>query len=275
MITGITVNGYEIPRNRIQTVDGLDSPPYRVSASLLAGMDGAQYNRSYADKRSIALGWLILEADMSSFLDHRNEVFNAFNPAEGEIELEIEINYDTTYKITCVVDDIKLGLRAADNTWAPALARLTAYDPIIKSSVTHANSGIAVPGGGGATFPLTFPIVFQTQNTGTVFVNNDGNVAAYPILTLTGLLTNPVIRNVDTGEYFQLTYTSQVGDSIVIDMRERTVTLNGATSLITRVAAGSSWWTLQPGSTQVAINTGASSDTGTMEIAWNDAWDAI
>lgn len=274
MITGITYNGYEIPHGRIRRIEGLDTPPYRVSDSVLAGRSGSRFNNNLADKRAIIVEFLLYKTSMDSYLDERAEIFDAFDPEDGENELVIEIDDDETISLNCVVSDVNLPARAAEMTYANVQVQLIAYDPTIYSEDIHSQSGILAPTGGGATFPLIFPITFATSTTGEATIYNLGNINACPTLTLTGLLTNPLIRNETTGETFQLTYSMGVNDSVVIDMYNRTATLNGATSLLTHIAEGSSWWCLEPGANTIALTTSSTSDTGTLEITWQDTWSA-
>lgn len=290
-VTQMTYNGYTIAQNRIQIVDGVDSPPYRVSESLLAGVRGAQYNQSLADKRAVVFEWLVYKPDLSSFLTERAAIFSAFNQENNDVArpLGITINGTTTYNINCVVDSIDIksigiggvhssqatSLHAAPYSTGWAQAKLIAYDPVVYSALTHSFSNIVVPGGGGATFALVFPITFTTQNTGTATVTNSGNLYDAPVLTLTNDLTNPVITNVTTGQSFQLTATTLVGDSVVIDMGARTVVKNGSSSMLTSITAGSSWWTLSPGANIIRINTANTGDGGTLQVSWNDVYNAI
>lgn len=274
MITEISFNGYTIPHGRIRKVEGLDTPPYRVSDSSLAGRSGSVFNRNLADKRAIVIEWLLYETTMDTYLDERSDIFDAFDPEDGEQELVIEINDDDSVLLNCVVADVKLPARAAPTTHAYAQAQLVAYDPTIYSEDIHTQSGILAPTGGGATFPLVFPITFETSTSGEATIYNLGNIDASPTLTLSGLLTNPLIRNETTGETFQLTYSTGVNDEVVIDMAARTATLNGVTSLLTSIAEGSTWWSLQPGANTISIATSSTSDTGELEIIWQDAWSA-
>lgn len=274
MITGITYNGYEIPHGRIRKIEGLDTPPYRVSDSVLAGRGGARFNQSLSDKRAVVIEFLLYVTDMDAYLQERKDIFDAFDPEDGENELVIEIDNTETISLNCVPADVNMPARAAEMTYAYPQVQLVAYDPTIYSETIHSQSGILAPTGGGATFPLIFPITFETSTSGEATIYNNGNIPSCPRLVLTGLLTNPLIRNETTGETFQLTYTSGVNDEIVIDMDERTVTLNGQTSLLTNISDGSSWWCLQPGANTISLATSSTSDTGELEITWQDTWSA-
>ena len=90
-------------------------------------------------------------------------------------------------------------------------------------------------------------------------IENLGTVAAYPIVTLSGKFTNPKITNLTTNEFIELERTTTVSDTIVIDMKERIITLNGV-SIASSRTIDSSWWTLLQGNNKIVLETDSSSD---------------
>lgn len=76
------------------------------------------------------------------------------------------------------------------------------------------------------TYMLNNPL--GTTNTlGTITLVNDGDVPAYPLFTLYGPMTNPVITNQTTGEIIDLTGASLTGSAAyILDLR------NGNKSLV-------------------------------------------
>ena len=90
-------------------------------------------------------------------------------------------------------------------------------------------------------------------------IENLGTVAAYPIITLSGKFTNPKITNLTTNEFIELERTTATSDTIVIDMKERIITLNGV-SIASSRTIDSSWWTLLQGNNKIVLETDSSSD---------------
>lgn len=90
-------------------------------------------------------------------------------------------------------------------------------------------------------------------------IENLGTVAAYPIITLSGKFTNPKITNLTTNEFIKLERDTTVSDTIVIDMKERIITLNGV-SIASSRTIDSSWWTLLQGNNKIVLETDSSSD---------------
>jgi phage-related protein len=69
---------------------------------------------------------------------------------------------------------------------------------------------------------------------------------------------------VSTGEVLVLTHTITVGDTVVIDTRERqqTAVLNGTTNLWGDLSDASTMWALQPGLNDLTLTvTGSTSNT--------------
>lgn len=272
LITAASFNNYSFEVTRAGKVDGLNTSSYATAESDLAGVRGMKYVRSLARKRQITLEFLVFVDNESDYFAKRADILDACQKEDGEQELTLTIG-GVNYLINCVAEPPEISW--PHYPYFTVQAQFVAYDPTIYSATTNSYSGIAVPGGGGATFPLTFPITFTTQNTGTVNVNNSGNTESYPLITLNNLLTSPTITNVTTGESFGLNASFTTGDSVIIDMKNRTVIKNGTTPLLTSIVDGSTWWSLDPGSSTIRINTGSSADTGTMTISWSDAYGAV
>jgi hypothetical protein len=109
----------------------------------------------------------------------------------------------------------------------------------------------------GFTFDLTFPLLFPNATpVGTTIVTTVGNALCPPILQLYGPCVNPRIENVNdldelgAAKRLQFNITIAQGDFLEVDVRERTVNLNGNPAqnrYSTLDFAASRWWTLQPG----------------------------
>lgn len=273
LITAASFNGYDFEVARTGRIDGLTEASYDVSESVYAGVRGAIFNQALPRKRQITLEFLVMTNSEDNYETQRAAILEACNKANGEGELNLTL-YGNDYLINAVPEPPIIDWPKFP--YFTVQMQFTAYDPIIYSANAQSQTGIAVPAGGGLTFPLVFPLTFESSgSTGQVTIYNNGNIESYPILTITGLMTNPLIRNATTGETFQLTYTSTVNDTIVIDMAARTVTLNENTNLLGNVVDGSDWWTLTPGANMVALSTSSTADTGTLGLSWRDAFSGV
>lgn len=98
-------------------------------------------------------------------------------------------------------------------------------------AVTESTSpmvGLPSPGIGGLTFPLTFPLAFGTPGTpGSTTVTNTGDVATWPVYTLTGPITGPVITTGSSVLRFATDFELELGQTAIIDADTRSVLING------------------------------------------------
>lgn len=111
---------------------------------------------------------------------------------------------------------------------------------------------------GGFNIEYQVPVQWVAGQMATN-IENLGTVAAYPIITLSGKFTNPKITNLTTNEFIELERTTTASDTIVIDMKERIITLNGV-SIASSRTIDSSWWTLVQGNNKIVLETDDSSD---------------
>lgn len=111
---------------------------------------------------------------------------------------------------------------------------------------------------GGFNIEYQVPVQWVASQMATN-IGNLGTVMAYPIINLSGKFTNPKITNLTTNEFIELERTTTASDTIVIDMKERIITLNGV-SIASSRTIDSSWWTLLQGNNKIVLETDSSSD---------------
>jgi hypothetical protein len=138
---------------------------------------------------------------------------------------------------------------------------------------TTLTATLPTSGGSGFTFPLTFPFTAAVPvgSTGTVVAVNAGDVAAPPLVTITGPVTNPIVENVTTGRRIALSYDLPAGQSLIIDFDNRAVLLNGSQP-VDVLAAGSSYWDLRPGSNEIRYTALTGTTGSTMTLEFSSAW---
>jgi hypothetical protein len=131
--------------------------------------------------------------------------------------------------------------------WAADDPRL--YSEAKQSSVAPFNTTA------GFSFPMSFPLSFGGGSvSGSLAINNTGNIETRPLLIVEGPCENPSITNVTAEGSPNLTFdlTVGAGGRLVIDTDLHTATYYtagttiGATRLGT-LAYGSQWFTLSPG----------------------------
>lgn len=257
-------------------IKGLEFPALRVNSHNKAGQDGIAIPSIYLGERRIQITGVVHDVgsaanhvtlrqaflsalaptrDSNGVLTHKVLRFTALDGNEYRLEVEI-------VNAVMVYDQVRHSAFAID---------LLATRAVIESYTQH--SQVINPlTRGGFILPAILPVVFSEGTGGKATLNNAGDATAYPIITLAGPLTNPRITNLTTGEFIALTISLTDGESIEIDMLERTVVQGGVTNQLSTVSNDSSFFGLQPGDNSLQLVTGVSGEAGTATIAWRDAY---
>ena len=111
---------------------------------------------------------------------------------------------------------------------------------------------------GGFVIKYKVPVGWDAGQMATN-IDNMGEIDAYPIITITGKTTNPKITNLTTNEFVELDRTTTSSDVLVIDMRERIITLNGV-SIASSRTMDSTWWKLAPGENKIVLESDSNTD---------------
>ena len=123
----------------------------------------------------------------------------------------------------------------------------------------------------------TAVVVASPGGSGTVNLVYSGDMPEYPVITLKGALTNPVLTNVTTGEVLTFAGTISAAQTYTIDLRygRKTVTRQDGTNKIGELADASdlATWRLEPapiaaGGTNVITLTGYVSGDGVGTIIY-------
>jgi hypothetical protein len=257
-----------------EPVGGLSMPPIRTSQGMYSGRDGGYVGAQFYGGRVISLTGRIFSQSALA-VENTRKAFEAAVSLPPPIILTIVTNGGSLYTLNTYVDSLDIPINRTV-TEAPFSLTLIAPDPTIyDNSSTGLNTVVMNPVlGGGITWPITWPITWSA-GTQPITIINSGNVVIYPLITLTGAMTNPTILNVTTGQFFTITgLTTSAGDVLVIDLLNRSVILNGG-SVLSYVVLTSSWWPLIPGSNTIKFTTTNSSDTVTGTLSWRSGYRGI
>lgn len=111
---------------------------------------------------------------------------------------------------------------------------------------------------GGFTLPVVPPFTTGSPPLGgQIDLFNAGNAPTYLVIQVYGALTNPSFTLLFGGKEYRLQFNNlTLGDTDVmtIDMQNLRVTTNTGGDLFGRVADGSNWFMLPPGSCEVDFN---------------------
>jgi hypothetical protein len=241
------------------SVDGFGFPNIRTSSGNYSGQPGGYVGKQLAGMRPISLSGRAYATDVASVFELRRNLVTAL--ANFVVSVLITTYDGRSYLVDANVTDFDMPLKDSMN-FADFKIELLAPDPIIYDNTTGAE--LIVPLArmvyGGFSWPIEWPLVWGA-NSGPVTVTNNGTVFIQPKITLYDVMTNPVLTNRTTGDVFTLAgLTTSPGDVVVIDMKKRSVTLNGG-NIFARVAPSSRWWGLVVGPNDITLESGSGSDT--------------
>lgn len=253
--------------------EGLSAPEFRLASHDNAGRDGASVGSGLYGSRLVTLAGN-LSADSSELYKYkRRDLATACRLRRNDTGLPEPTPFTFTvpdgevFTFGGFVKSLRMTLEQP--TYGEFFISVLVPDPFLYAGVEQTTGEKTRPAGGGTTWPVTWPATWGASTGGTATIDNYGNADAWPVVTLRGPLTSPYIYSVARGKLFKLAYTLATGDVVVIDMRAKTVMLNGTTSLVAYKSADSDWFSLAPEVDNVlSFTTASSADTGTMEVTW-------
>lgn len=263
----------------LNSVTGLELPGVRTSRGNRSGQSGSYIGAQFDDARFITLNGHIYSSSVVEAKQKRRDIQEALPLYPETITVRIQDDDGRTYELSAHYIDFKMPI---DGSRFKHIFKidLEAPDPIIydttAGSALAANIQKAIPGGFQftSTTPQFDSFYFSDAQSISVVNNSSPNIA-YPVITIPGKLTDPVITNVNTGESFSLEgYAVDSSAVTVIDMAKHTVTLNGGNAF-GYVPLDAEWWGLEPGDNTIDFTSGSGSDVTTGVMAWRPGYRGI
>ena len=154
-----------------------------------------------------------------------------------------------------------------------ATVRLRAHDPRFYAVDEGRATGIETPTSiGNRPWVTEWPREWGTTFTsGSFLAVNRGNIDAPMSFRIDGPCIDPVILNVDTGEYLRMSASIVAGQTIEFDMTGTApVALIAGANGYHRVSSLSTWLTLAPGSNVFKFS--SLDGNGTLSAEWRSTW---
>ena len=257
-------------------IQGLESASITTNSFPRNGEDGIIISSLFSRERRITLtGRIYNPTSSANLVTLRKALINACEKerdTSGYLKakwLRFTDMDENEWRITGQV--VKLTMPKESPNMAKFLIDFLADNAHIESYATFSQS-ITPYVGGGYILPVITPKIFTAGSGGSVVINNgavgDYQAASYPTITFTGPLTNPLLSNDTTGEYFGLTLTMAAGDVITIDTANRTVLQGGVTNRLSLKTAGSTFFQLAPTSNTLRLTTSTTGETGSATVQW-------
>lgn len=260
-------------------ITGLELPEVRTSDGIRSGQNGGYMGAQFDGPRFITLNGRIFSSSIEDAKTKRRAIQEALPLHPESILVQIQDDDGRSYELTAYYVDFKMPIE--DSSYRHAFKiDLKAPDPIIydvsAGSALSSNVQKAIPG--GFQFTDTTPqfdsFYFSDAQAISVINNSSPNIA-YPVITITGKITNPVLTNKNTGESFSLEgYAVDSSAVTVIDMANHTVTLNGGNAF-GYVPLDAQWWGLEPGDNTIDFTSGSGSDVTSGVMTWRPGYRGI
>lgn len=252
----------------IEEIDGLGAADVRTSSFLFSGRDGGLVTDQFYGFRNLNISGKIVSETCDQHQIDR-DLFMQATPIGSTFPVYVTNFVGQEFVIYCNVIKpvLKYGVGGQISDF---LLQLTAGDPLFYSTDGGdlQTAHITRVAQGGYVTPYILPVEWDSGSSPTI-VDNNGNAIYYPTITLNDAAINPTITNQATGETFELTLTTVDGDEVVIDMLNRTVTLNGS-NIIGNKTEASVWWGLIVGDNPIVLDSDSAGDTVSADIVWRN-----
>lgn len=256
----------------------LELPGMRLDDQARPSRHGAFAGQQLADERVITFDFTLMSSGATSFDAAYTALRLATAVEEGPDEEPLVIQLSGAKWLA----NARVARRAfpADRTYAAQTVQgalqWVATDPRLygAGAALTATVGLPLAGSGGLVFPLVFPLVFGAGAAiPDMVATNTGTLTTWPVITITGPVTGPIITNVTTGQIlaFNPTFVVPAGQTLTVDTDARTVTLTGVNRRDQLVTA--SWFGLAAGvSTHLRFTSAGSYDpAATLTATWRPA----
>lgn len=156
-------------------------------------------------------------------------------------------------------------------TYLRTVLQLTCPDPYFTSRRTTQFTAATSGAGRGLLSggPLSELRLSGSQALGTFQVVNPGDVASWPVWTVTGPGTMFTARRAVDGAQFQLSGAVTAADPVVVDTRRKTVTgLNSGTNRYGLLTGAPRLWSLPPGASTVTVQLDGADASSSVRLAF-------
>lgn len=257
----------------LEEVSGFDSATVRQNVEDLPELDGAACGDFFLGSRPITLSGRVASATAAA----RNATVANLQRAARGLRSEITLVSQPQGMPVMQTTARLQSLRVSGGFVKQFQLALVCADPRFYSQTLNSVSATGTVSTTGASFPWAFPVSFGggTGGTASAAVSNAGNMTTPPLFHITGPVTNPRLTLYETGEslYVDNLTLATSGDTLDIDIWNRTAVVNSVTNVYSHIRFPDSvWWLLQPGANTVQLWASSSSAGVSLQAQWRDAW---
>lgn len=253
---------------QIIKIEGLNPPNATINSAGVAGMDGSQFNSSKLEDRNIVLTVKIngeVEANrLRLYRYFRTKQWCKLYYKNGSRDVYIEGYVET---IECDLFEIGETMQISiicNDPYFKAMEELVTDISLVLGHFVFpfAFGGNGVISGTSTDDAIEFSTIEHSRIT-NVFNSGEGESGLIIEIVASATLKNPMIYNVETGEFFGVKVTMARGDTLIINTNKGSkgvsLTSDGTTTnLINRIERGSTWFQLDLGDNEFTYE----ADTG-------------
>jgi len=262
---------------QITSIDGLESlPEIRNQDDNRGFADGMFSGRDFLAGRTITM---IIETFGSS----GNSAQVNYNTLQSVLLPQTSGTTPLYFKMPAITGDQFIncrvrGLRTSitpDYTYGKITSQLEVYcpDPRYYSS-NQQTATMAYTPPTGRTYNRIYNLIYGGGSTLiTTTITNNGWTDTYPIITLNGPITNPILGNNTQSASLDFIGTYSSGDLLVVDLYNKLITLNGQPAR--NLLISGEWFSAQPGNNSFYLTGNAGSTligTTAATVVWNSAY---
>lgn len=252
-------------------IEGLESPDVRTSSLVFSGRHGGKVTNQLYGLRVLSIKGTIKPDNVDEHYELRQALLTILNISQ---RLKIRIHLDDGRILMQYARTDKPVMPITHKKYTDFFFNLTCDDYMFYEDSGGDYSSILVnrKTNGGAEWSLVWPVVWGAS-VGGVTATNTGSTPSYPIIYIYGIVHNPIVTNVTTGDRIELDITtSSADDVIVIDTRENTATLNGG-NIYPLIAEPRDFMSIETGDNLIEFDTSNSGDTGHVEVRWYSTYE--
>lgn len=258
-------------------IRGLAQAPIRIDYGDYSGKDGGYISSQFYSPREIVIEGFIIGKSCEETEELRKNLVRALKIRQA-LPLFITNFTGKRFVTEVYLSDLKIDI--TNSIHCNYQITLISPDPFLYDAGDEEdpNSGFVTndfykPLPGGYITPYNIPVQWVSGTTMTL-ISNAGDIDILPEIVLAGKYTNPVVVNATTGKFMKLNITTSAADTILIDMKNREITLNGGSIAPTRTI-DSSWWSLLQGNNGIYLSTDSGSDQNSGKIRWRLGYEGI
>jgi len=279
----LKINGLEFGKNSRYQIEapltGLDVPPIRMGSGVWSGKDGGYVSSQFYGSRVIVINGFYRGSTCEHADELRKQLVAAL-PIRQSIPLYVTTFGGRNLATQTYLQDMKMDITEG-GIFGKYQITLIAPDPLLYEAGDgiNPNSGwIELPVnkllGGGYITEYNMPVQWTPGTTPSI-ATNSGDVVIYPQVIFKGIVQNPIITNLTSNKFVRINITTtSVNDELIIDMGQRTVTLNGGSVLSFRTL-DSVWFGLELGNNVLQYTSSGTSDVLFTTVRWRNGYKGI